>query len=86
MMYPNLKLQLWKTGIRQNRLARMLRIDETMLSRIINGFREPSPELKAKIAGVLTCDARWLFERMDTGDSGGIVACPAEFPLTELKP
>src|SRR5690349_15397520 len=36
-MYLNLKLQLWKTGIRQNRLARILEIDETALSKIVNG-------------------------------------------------
>src|SRR4051794_26455163 len=40
-MYPNLKLQLWKTGIRQNRLAQLLGIHETLLSRILNGYREP---------------------------------------------
>ena len=43
-MYPNLKLQLWRSGIRQNRLAQMLGMDETMLSRIINGFREPNSQ------------------------------------------
>lgn len=62
-MYPNLKLQLWKTGLRQNRLARLLAIDETVLSRILNGYREPSQELREKIATVLACDQLWLFER-----------------------
>ena len=40
-MYYNLKLQLWKSGIRQNRLAQLIGIDETQLSRMVNGFREP---------------------------------------------
>lgn len=62
-MYPNLKLQIWKSGLRQNRLARMLAIDETVLSKVVNGFREPSPELCARIANQLNCDAAWLFER-----------------------
>ncbi len=61
-MYPNLKWQLWRTGIRQNRLAQMLGIDETVLSRIINGFREPSPELRHSIAATLSSDEAWLFE------------------------
>ncbi len=61
-MYPNLKWQLWRTGIRQNRLAQMIGIDETVLSRIINGFREPSPELRHNIAAVLDSDEAWLFE------------------------
>jgi len=64
-MYPNLKLQLWKTGVRQNRLAQMLVMDETALSKIVNGYREPSPELQERIAKLLECDAAWLFERTD---------------------
>jgi len=65
-MYPNLKLQMWRSGIRQNRLARMLDLDETILSRIINGFRKPAPELKAKIAVVLNSDEKWLFEEVES--------------------
>jgi transcriptional regulator with XRE-family HTH domain len=67
-MYPNLKLQLWKCGIRQNRLAKMVEMDETALSRIVNGFREPSPELRASIAEVLRCDAAWLFEQQQASE------------------
>lgn len=61
-MYPNLKFQLWRSGTRQNRLAKMLQMDETVLSKIINGFREPSSELRARVAELLHCDADWLFE------------------------
>jgi len=60
-MYPNLKMHLWKSGIRQNRLAQMLEIDETLLSRILNGYREPSPEMRKKISEVLRSDEGWLF-------------------------
>jgi transcriptional regulator with XRE-family HTH domain len=60
-MYPNLKLQLWKCGLRQNRLAKMLGMDETALSRIVNGFRQPSLEVRNSIATLLGCDADWLF-------------------------
>ena len=41
----------------------MLQIDETILSKILNGFREPSPELKLKLASLLQCDPVWLFEK-----------------------
>jgi len=61
-MYPNLKLQLWKTGTRQNRLAKMLEVDESVLSKIINGFRQPSNELRVRTAELLQCDPAWLFE------------------------
>lgn len=70
-MYPNLKLQIWKSGIRQNRLAKMLGMDETMLSRIVNGYRNPNPELRESIATLLHCDEGWLFEAVEpAGDAG----------------
>ncbi|HZU42493.1 MAG TPA: helix-turn-helix transcriptional regulator [Terriglobales bacterium] len=61
-MYQNLKLQIWKSGIRQNRLARELKMDETVLSKIINGYRQPSTQLKARIAQYLRIDEAWLFQ------------------------
>jgi len=61
-MYPNLKLQLWKCGLRQNRLAKILGIDETALSRIVNGFRDPSLEVRNAIATLLECEVEWLFQ------------------------
>lgn len=64
-MYANLKLQLWKSGIRQNRLAQMLGMDETMLGRIVNGYREPTPDVRRAIANVLETDEAWLFTRVD---------------------
>lgn len=62
-MYPNLKLKLWSTGMRQNRLAQMLGIDETMLSKVINGFREATPDVRQRIASLLQADESWLFQR-----------------------
>ena len=64
-MYPNLKLQLWMSGIRQNRLAKMLDLDETTLSRIVNGFREPNEEIRGRIASLLQSDEGWLFTVAD---------------------
>jgi transcriptional regulator with XRE-family HTH domain len=61
-MYANLKLQLWKSGMRQNRLAKLLDMDETTLSRIVNGFREPTQEVQQNIACILECDVKWLFK------------------------
>ena len=68
-MYPNLKLQLWKAGIRQNRLAQMLEMDETLLSKIVNGFREPTSEVRGKIAVLLHSDEAWLFEGTEAARS-----------------
>jgi len=73
-MYPNLKLEIWKAGIRQNRLARELHIHETVLSKIINGFREPSPEIRAKLAEYFGKPEGWLFESRRSavrGDGAG---------------
>ena len=34
-----------------------------MLSKVVNGFREPTTELRLKIADILQSDEAWLFER-----------------------
>jgi transcriptional regulator with XRE-family HTH domain len=68
-MYLNLKLQMWKAGVRQNRLARTLGIDETALSKIVNGFRQPPEALRQKIADALDCDPGWLFAEGERSES-----------------
>lgn len=69
-MYPNLKLQIWRTGMRQNRLAQIVSLDETTLSRIVNGFRKPGDDIKAKIAAVLHSNPDWLFEESAPSRTG----------------
>jgi len=64
-MYPNLKLQIFKLGIRQNHIAKSLRIDESVLSKIIHGYREPSEAQRKQLAGFLKVEETWLFERFD---------------------
>jgi plasmid maintenance system antidote protein VapI len=67
-MYPNLKLELWRQGVRQNRLAKLLGIHESVMSRMVNGFRDPDPITRAKIAELLGSNEQWLFELSnDTG-------------------
>jgi plasmid maintenance system antidote protein VapI len=62
-IYPNLKLRVYTTGMRQNRLARLVGIDEAYLSRIINGVRTPGKQMQEQIAQVLGCDTEWLFQQ-----------------------
>ena len=84
-MYLNLKLQLFKRGMRQNRLALQLGVDESILSKIINGFREPSQEMRTSIATLLQSDEEWLFERTDSTDIGASRSAgrtPASLPAT----
>jgi ribosome-binding protein aMBF1 (putative translation factor) len=64
-MYPNLKLQIFKCGIRQNHLAKDLQIREGVLSRIIHGYLEPSPTQRKLLASYLSCEEDWLFEKYD---------------------
>jgi transcriptional regulator with XRE-family HTH domain len=71
-MFLNLKLQLWRRGMRQNQLARMLEMDETILSRIMNGFRLPAPEVRERIARLLEADEAWLFATPSDGMAGGV--------------
>jgi len=67
-MYTNVKLQLWRSGIRQNRLARSLGMDETVLSKIINGYRRPNPDVRRKIAAALQTDEDWLFQTAELSE------------------
>jgi transcriptional regulator with XRE-family HTH domain len=65
-IYPNLKLRMYTTRMRQNRLAKLVGINEAYLSRIINGVRVPRQQKRQEIAKVLGCDADWLFETINT--------------------
>jgi len=62
-MFTNLKLLIWRSRIHQNRMAQEVQVDEAVLSRIINGFREPTTEQRKKIARYLDADEDWLFAR-----------------------
>lgn len=64
-MYPNLKLQLFRNSVRQNFLARELGIDESILSKIIHGYREPSKEQRESLANYLGVEESWLFEKYE---------------------
>jgi transcriptional regulator with XRE-family HTH domain len=44
-------------------MAQEVQMDEAVLSRIINGFREPTTEQRRKIALYLDADEDWLFAR-----------------------
>ena len=64
-MYFNLKLCLLRTGVRQNQMAQAIQMDEALLSKIINGFREPNSRQRRLISEFLQEDEQWLFVRND---------------------
>jgi transcriptional regulator with XRE-family HTH domain len=68
-MYPNLKLQLFRSALRQNFLARELGIDESILSKIIHGYRQPSKEQRLLLASYLAVEESWLFEKYEIASS-----------------
>jgi transcriptional regulator with XRE-family HTH domain len=68
-MYPNLKLQLFRNAVRQNFLAREIGMDESILSKIIHGYREPSKEQRQVLAGYLGVEESWLFEKYENVSS-----------------
>ena len=74
MMFPNLKLQIFRRGSHQNRLAKAVGIDETVLSKIIHGYRDPTPTQRRLLATYHEADESWLFERFEA------VARPVEEP------
>lgn len=61
-MYPNLKLQIFRSGSHQNKLAKAVGIDETVLSKIIHGYRSPTTKQRKSLAEYLGADEAWLFE------------------------
>ena len=80
-MYPNLKLQLFRSSVRQNFLARAVGIDESILSKIIHGYREPSKEQRQLLANYLGVEETWLFEKFEMASpprSAGNHASPQE--------
>lgn len=64
-MFPNLKLQIFRRGSHQNRLAKAVGIDETVLSKIIHGYRKPTAEQRKALACFLEAEEEWLFEQFD---------------------
>ncbi len=64
-MFPNLKLQIFRRGSHQNRLAKAVGIDETVLSKIIHGYRVPTVTQRRLLASYLEADEAWLFERFE---------------------
>jgi transcriptional regulator with XRE-family HTH domain len=64
-MYLNIKLQILRLGIHQNNIARALGINESVLSKIIHGYREPSKTHREQLAAFLKAEESWLFENYD---------------------
>jgi transcriptional regulator with XRE-family HTH domain len=64
-MFPNLKLKIFLRGSHQNRLAKSVGIDETVLSKIIHGYRKPTTTQRKLLADFLEADEAWLFEQFD---------------------
>ena len=69
-MYANIKLQIFRKGIHQNQVARTLGMDETLLSKIIRGFREPSESQRKQLADYLESSEQWLFEKSELSSQG----------------
>ncbi len=64
-MFPNLKLQIFRRGSHQNQLARIIGMDETILSKIIHGYRVPTAAQRRILARFLEAEEEWLFERFE---------------------
>ena len=79
-MYANIKLQIFRKGIHQNQLARTLGMDETILSKIIRGFREPSEAQRKLLADYLDASEQWLFEKSEFSGSAEILAKAEQQP------
>jgi len=61
-VYTKLKREVWGSRIHQDRPARELKIDETVLSKIINGYRTLSPSVREVLAEYFGREESRLFE------------------------
>jgi transcriptional regulator with XRE-family HTH domain len=79
-MFPNLKLEIFRRCSHQNRLARAVGMDETVLSKIIHGYRNPRADQRKLLAAYLEADEDWLFECFEapTAPMPNRIARPAE--------
>jgi len=75
-MYPNLKLQIFKRGVRQNHLARQIGISDPILSKIIHGYRPPTEAERKLLAACLEADESWLFEKFEAEASPPLATLP----------
>lgn len=64
-MYLNIKLQVFRLGFHQIDIAKALGMNESVLSKIIHGYREPSKTQRAQLARYLNAEENWLFEKYD---------------------
>jgi transcriptional regulator with XRE-family HTH domain len=79
-MYPNLKLQIFRQRVHQNQLAKALGMNETVLSKVICGYREPSESQRKTLASYLGVDENWLFEKYEAAPSVHAAASAAPTP------
>ena len=70
-MFPNLKLQIFRRGSHQNQLAKAVGMDETVLSKIIHGYRNPTAEQRKLLSRFLEADEAWLFELFESVSKPG---------------
>lgn len=63
-MNLQLKVALLQTGKRQCELARQTGLSESAVSRIVNAYREPTPDEKRKIAQALGCAVEMLWPQL----------------------
>ena len=47
-------------------MAKDLGFSDALISKIIHGYREPTPAEKKQIAAYLRVDERWLFEKCES--------------------
>lgn len=64
-MLINIKNALRLRCLHQYQLARRSGVSEAFISLVISGRRTATPDLRQKIASVLSCDEDWLFRQIE---------------------
>ena len=61
-MNIRLKARFFERGLSQLQVARAVGISDSMLSKVVHGWIEPSKEIKAKVAHALGCKVEEIFK------------------------
>lgn len=64
-MNIRLKTKIIERGLSQLRVARDAGVSDSYLSKVINGWLDPSNEIKARLASVVGCTVEEIFPQVN---------------------
>ena len=70
-----LKAKIFVEGYTQLQVARQAGVSDSYLSKVIRGWIDPPPEIKARLAAILECDVKELFPKDGRPEVPAVFLC-----------